>query len=152
MRGFEQILDLTSAERMILAIPLFHSYGLIIALTSLFYGGSLVLVPRFQPQTLLAALAKGDVTVLPLVRTLYSVILQLLEKEPMTFPHLRFCVSGGASLPVALLNQIQARLGAPVIEGYGLTEASPVVAVNNPRTGSVPGSVGKPLPNVEVWI
>ncbi|MCA9807580.1 MAG: AMP-binding protein, partial [Cyanobacteria bacterium HKST-UBA06] len=74
------------------------------------------------------------------------------QTPPTRFGQLRFCVSGGASLPEAQLAQIESGLSTTVIEGYGLTETSPVIAVNCPLHGSIPGCVGKPLPNVLVQI
>ena len=154
--GFIQLVHFDSNDRMVLALPLFHSYGLIIALTNLLYGGALTLVPKFSPKQILHAMQAEKVTILPLVPTLFTVILTMAQKEmPATpggrpFESLRFCVSGGASLPAKLLEQIEAVLHTFVVEGYGLTETSPVVALNDPNTGSIPYSVGKALPNVTV--
>ena len=65
---------------------------------------------------------------------------------------LKYCISGGAALPRALLKKVEETLKVSVIEGYGLTETSPVIAVNTFKDGSVPGSVGPIIPNVEVKI
>lgn len=151
--GFREIIQFGLTDRIVLAIPLFHAFGLIVALTNIFHGGSLSLVPKFNPKQILHAMVTQDVTVLPLVPTLYTVLLTLLKREGnIHFEHLRFCVSGGASLPAALLQQIETALNTTVIEGYGMTETSPVIAVNNPAVGSIPGCVGKVLPNVSVQI
>lgn len=153
IEGFDKVVDFTEADRMILALPLFHAYGLIVALTGLVTGASLTLIPKFQPRSILEALIQEKATILPLVPTLYAVILEMIQKQGgVEVPHLRFCISGGASLPAELLHRIEAALNTMVLEGYGLTETSPVLAVNDPRVGSVPYSVGKPLPNVQIKI
>lgn len=152
--GFEQVVEFGFEDRMILALPLFHAYGLIVALAGLMFGASLTLIPKFQPKSILEAMIHEKATILPLVPTLYTVILELIARHgaPMDLPHLRFCISGGAALPAQLLHKIESTLHTVLLEGYGLTETSPVIAVNDPKVGSIPGSVGKPLPNVQVRI
>jgi long-chain acyl-CoA synthetase len=153
IEGFEQMLDFNAQDRLVLALPLFHAYGLIVALTGIMVSATLTLVPKFHPRQILEATVKEKATVLPLVPTLFTVILELVQRQGgIDTPNLRFCVSGGASLPVQLLERIEATLHVPVVEGYGMTETSPVLTVNDPRAGGVPGSVGKPLHNVQVKI
>lgn len=153
LQGFEAMLDFGDTDRMILALPLFHAYGLIVALTGLMAGAALTLIPKFHPKSIVEALVHEKATILPLVPTLYSVILDLVERRGgVALPDLRFCISGGASLPTPLLQRIESVLHTTVLEGYGMTETSPVLTVNDPAVGSVPGSVGKPLPNVQLKI
>ncbi len=153
IEGFRKVLSFTEVDRMVLALPLFHVYGLIVSLTGLFTGGTIALIPRFHPKKIVEAIVAEKATILPLVPTLFTVILDIIEKMGgIDTSNLRFSVSGGAALPKALLERIQSVLKAPVMEGYGLTETAPVLAVNDPRTGGIPGSVGKPLPNVKVRI
>lgn len=153
LEGFEQVVEFNETDRLLLALPLFHAYGLIVGLTGLVIGACLILVPRFHPKAILEALVQEKATILPLVPTLYTVILELIQKHgDVQLPHIRFCVSGGASLPAPLLHKIEAVLQTSVIEGYGLTETAPVLTVNDPKIGSIPGSVGKPLPNVQIKI
>lgn len=151
--GFEGVVNFSEADRLVVALPLFHSYGLTVALTGLTAGASLTLIPKFHPKQIVEALVRERATILPLVPTLYSVILDLIDRQGgIDLPHLRFCVSGGASLPVQLLKRIETTLKTTVIEGYGLTETSPVLTVNDPKVGSIPGSVGKQLFNVQLRI
>ncbi|MCA9799527.1 MAG: AMP-binding protein [Cyanobacteria bacterium HKST-UBA04] len=152
--GFVQVVDFGPDDRMVLALPLFHVYGLILGLAGLLAGAQITLIPNFSPKTIVEAMAAQQVTILPLVPTLFGTLLKLVTRQtpPTRFGQLRFCVSGGASLPEALLAQIESVLSTTVIEGYGLTETSPVIAVNCPLHGSIPGCVGKPLPNVLVQI
>ena len=78
------------------------------------------------------------------------ILLEAKKRHPdLQFPSLRMAVSGGASLPKVLLNEVESAFNITLIEGYGMTEASPVIAVNDPTTGSITGSVGKPLFNIE---
>jgi len=152
MAGFREVIHFYETDRMVLALPLFHAYGLIVSLTCLMVGGTITLVPKFHPKKIVEAMVSEKATILPLVPTLFTVILDLVEKTGAADNDLRFAVSGGAALPAPLLEKIEATLQAPVIEGYGLTETAPVLAVNDPQVGSIPGCVGKPLPNVQIKI
>lgn len=154
IEGFLQVVRFTQTDRVVLALPLFHAYGLIIGLAALKQGAALTLIPNFHPKAIVHAMVEEQATILPLVPSLFSTLLKLISRAqpPLAFPALRFCVSGGASLPGALLSAIEQQLGAPVIEGYGMTESSPVISVNDPEVGSIPHAVGKPLPNVNVQI
>lgn len=145
-------LDVSAGDRIIVALPLFHSFGNIMALLVFRVGGTLILLKQFAPKSILAAIAEHRATILPIVPTIYSFLVQLYARGGYDASSLRFCVSGGASLPRALLRQVEETLGAAVLEGYGLTETSPVIAVNTSAAGSVPGSVGPVVPFVEVKI
>jgi long-chain acyl-CoA synthetase len=150
--GFLQHLHFTPEDRVIVALPLFHSFGNIMALVLLRSGSTLILLKQFQPKTILESIAEHKATILPLVPTIYSFLIQLYARGGYDVSSLRYCISGGASLPEALLKRVEEGLGVTVIEGYGLTETSPVIAVNTMKDGSVPGSVGPVLPNVELDI
>ena len=153
IEGFSPIFQFTPSDQVVLALPLFHAYGLIIALAVLTHGAKMVLVPKFHPKHILHQMVQHHVTVLPLVPSLFNVLMIMLEKQPeLTFPHLKFCISGGESLPLTVLKGVESRLNAPVLEGYGLTETSPVLAVNLPDKGSVPQSVGPAITNVQIDI
>jgi long-chain acyl-CoA synthetase len=150
--GFLEHLHFTPEDKVILALPLFHSFGNIIALVLLRAGATLILLKQFQPKSILASIAQHKATILPLVPTIYSFLVELYARGGYDVSSLRYCISGGASLPEALLKKVEEGLGVTVIEGYGLTETSPVIAVNTMKDGSVPGSVGPVLPNVELDI
>jgi len=152
IEGFIERLGFGPSDKILLALPLFHSYGLTIALTTLINGVSTALVPKFQPKAIARMLMEEGITVLPLVPTFFQILLDQLSVLPEGFKHptLRYCVSGGAALPEVILTAVETRLGIPVLEGYGLTETSPVVAVNDPALGRVLNSVGKPLDNIQV--
>jgi long-chain acyl-CoA synthetase len=147
--GIRQVLNFSREDSALLALPLFHAFGLMIGLYLLSCQAKLVLVPKFAPKKMVQAIAQEQVTLLPLVPTMFSLILEAANKmgtEP--FQSLKACISGGASLPSELLKRIESTLNVVVLEGYGLTETSPVLAVNCPKRGSIPKSVGKPLPNI----
>ena len=150
--GFLEHLHFTPEDKVIVALPLFHSFGNIMALVLLRSGATLILLKQFQPKTILESIAKHKATILPLVPTIYSFLVQLYARGGYDVSSLRYCISGGASLPEALLKRVEGGLGVTVIEGYGLTETSPVIAVNTMKDGSVPGSVGPVLPNVKLEI
>ncbi len=151
IEGISPVLKLQNTDRILLALPLFHAYGLIIGLYGLDSRSSIVLVPNFAPKKIVQALVENQVTILPLVPTMFSVLLQLVQHVGAEkFQSLRASISGGASLPPQLLKHIEETLHIKVLEGYGLTETSPVLAVNDIERGSIPCSVGKPLPNVQI--
>ena len=143
---------LNSKDRVILALPLFHSFGNIIALLVFRVAGTLILLKQFQPKSILSAITEHRATILPLVPTIYSFLVQLYERGGYDVSTLTHCISGGASLPKALLKKVEETLGVVVIEGYGLTETAPVISVNTFKDGSVPGCTGPILSNVEVKI
>lgn len=151
LMGIDPVIQFAPEDRVLLALPLFHAFGLIIGIYVLSLGGTLALVPRFAPKKILHQLTTEKITILPLVPTMFGILLEGAEKVGVeAFQSLRLCVSGGASLPPDLLKRIESVLGMTVLEGYGMTETSPVLAVNSPEVGSIPRSVGKPLPNVEM--
>ncbi len=144
-------LDLNSEDRAIVALPLFHSFGNIMALVLLRVGATLILLRQFAPKAILASIAAHRATLLPLVPTIYSFLVELYARGGYDVSSLRCCISGGASLPEALHNKVKQVLGTAVVEGYGLTETSPVISVNTMQK-QVPGSVGPVLPNLKVQI
>ena len=150
--GFLEHLEITPEDSAIVALPLFHSFGNIMALVFLRVGATLILIKQFQPKTILNAIEANKATFLPLVPTIYSFLVDLYARGDYDVSSLHTCISGGAALPEALLKKVEDILDVTVIEGYGLTETSPVIAVNRMRDGSVPGSVGPVLPNVHITI
>ena len=145
-------IPITSDDRVIVALPLFHSFGNIMALMVFTVGGTLILLKQFAPKSILQNIADHRATILPLVPTIYSFLVDLYARGDHDVSSLKYCISGGAALPRALLGKVEDALAVSVIEGYGLTETSPVIAVNTFKDGSFPGSVGPIIPNVEVKI
>ena len=145
-------IPITSDDRVIVALPLFHSFGNIMALMVFMSGGTLILLKQFAPKSILQSIAEHKATILPLVPTIYSFLVDLYARGNYDASSLKYCISGGAALPSALLKKVEETLKVSVIEGYGLTETSPVIAVNTFKDGSIPGSVGPIVPNVEIKI
>ncbi len=150
--GFLKHLNISGNDRAIVALPLFHSFGNIMALVLLRQGATLILLRQFAPKTILATVTKHQATLLPLVPTIYSFLLDIFARGGYDVSSLRACISGGASLPEILHERVRDILGTAVLEGYGLTETSPVIAVNTSQKGGVPGSVGPVLPNLQLKI
>jgi long-chain acyl-CoA synthetase len=151
LEGFAPVVNIEPQDQLLLALPIFHAYGQMIALYALQRQAPLYLVPNFAPKKIMQTLVEHHITILPLVPTMFSVLLGSIQKiGPDKLSSLKACVSGGASLPEKLLQQIESTLNLVVLEGYGLTECSPVLAVNSRERGSIPKSVGKALPNVNL--
>jgi long-chain acyl-CoA synthetase len=132
-------------------LPLFHTFGQTVALNSAFLlGARVVLQRRFDGAEALALMRRHRVDVMVGVPTMYIALLEALgEGEPVP---LRVCISGGAPLPVAVLEAFEERFGCRIQEGYGLSETSPTATVNHTEIGLRPGSIGHPLWGVEVEI
>jgi long-chain acyl-CoA synthetase len=135
------------------ALPLFHSFGQTCALnTSVASGATLALVPRFSPQAVLEVIAREGVTVFEGVPTMYAALLHFPNRHAYDVSSLRYCVSGGAALPVDVLHGFEREFGCVVLEGYGLSETSPVACFNHPDRERLPGSIGTPVEGVEMRI
>jgi long-chain acyl-CoA synthetase len=133
-------------------LPLFHTFGQTVALNGTFLvGGTLILQPRFDPAEALALMAEHEVTAFLGVPTMYMALLAAV-KAGGPVPKLRLCVSGGAPLPVKVLEEVDDTFGTRVQEGYGLSETSPTATVNQLEFGIEPGSIGHPIWGVEVEI
>ncbi|WP_028934318.1 long-chain-fatty-acid--CoA ligase [Pseudonocardia spinosispora] len=134
-------------------LPLFHVFGLTCGLNvSVLTGACLALLPRFDPVKALELVAAHKVTVFQGVPTMYSALLHAPDAENYDTSSLRICASGGAALPVEVLHAFEKRFDAMVLEGYGLSETSPVVSFNHPNAVRKPGSIGTPIDGVEVRI
>ena len=133
-------------------LPLFHIYGLTVVLGLTFAtGASVVLVERFDPQSLVATVAERGVTVLPGVPAMWMALANLPGIPPDAFAGVRVATSGADRLPTEIAERIADRFGLVVREGYGLTEASPVVTSSLGERPQI-GTVGKPLPGVHVRV
>ncbi|MFH8734442.1 MULTISPECIES: long-chain-fatty-acid--CoA ligase [unclassified Streptomyces] len=130
-------------------LPLFHAFGQTCAMnTAVAAGACLTLLPRFDAAAALEILRRDEATVFLGVPTMYTALLQTGIGPAL--PRLRLAVSGGASLPVELLHAAERDLGVTVLEGYGLSETSPVACFNPPDRPRKPGSIGLPVRGVEL--
>ncbi len=144
---------ITGEDTFVSILPFFHSYGATVSmLLPLFCGAGNVLMPQFLALETLQAVAAHRATVIAGVPTMFAVMLQIKDPGAVDVSSLRFAVSGGAALPREVCMGFQRAFGVPVVEGYGPTEASPVVSCNATDGSAKMGSVGPPLPDVEVII
>jgi long-chain acyl-CoA synthetase len=132
-------------------LPLFHVFGLTCGLNAtVAAAATLTLLPRFDGAKALDIIARDKVTIFEGVPTMYAAMLHYPEGDPAQAATLRVCISGGASLPVEILRGFEEKFGCVILEGYGLSETSPVASFNLPGHVRKPGSIGIPVEGVEM--
>ena len=147
----ETLIRLSADDVILGALPLFHSFGQTAAMNAgILAGACLTLLPRFDPAKALAIMERDKVTVFLGVPTMYSAILSVPASSRPDTSSLKVCVSGGASLPVEVLRAFEDQFGCAILEGYGLSETSPVSSFNHPDRERKPGSIGTPIRDVEM--
>lgn len=140
-------------EVLLATLPLFHSFGQSCVMNAaIAAGASFVLLPRFTPQDALGLIQRHRVTFFAGVPTMYFAILGYPEADNYDASSLRTCVTGGAPMPVEVLNAFNSKYGVEVLEGYGLSETSPVASFNRLDKPRTPGSIGYPVWGVEMAI
>ncbi|MEI7729735.1 MAG: long-chain fatty acid--CoA ligase [Verrucomicrobiota bacterium] len=146
-----QILESQSADRFVLLLPMFHSFMLTVCvLLPMVIGSSIVLIRSVHPaKNIILEVCRHGATILPAVPAFFRVLAQV--DRPVKLP-LRLCISGGAALPGEILREFTAKLPYPLLEGYGLSETSPVAAFTPIRGPWKEGSIGLPIPNVELSV
>jgi long-chain acyl-CoA synthetase len=145
-------LEIRSEDVLFGGLPLFHSFGQTAVMNIAFRkGAAVILLPRFDAAEVLRLLVEHKATIFTAVPTMYIGLLQAAADSPAR-PSLRFAVSGGAALPTSLLDAFESTFGAPIHEGYGLTETSPTVAFNSTHEAIRPGTVGRPYWGIDVEI
>ncbi len=152
------LLRLDYDDSMIITLPLFHSFGQTVQMNAgLMHQNTLILIPRFSPEAVFAAIQEEGGTVFAGVPTMYWELLNFEDREKrFDFDRisrtLRKGVSGGASLPVEIINGIEEKYNIPIFEGYGLSETCPVATFNQPHKPRKPGSIGFPIWGIEVKV
>jgi len=141
----------------LLSLPMFHSFGQTVQLNAAFTtGATIVLLPRFTARAALEAMAREDVTFFAGVPTMYWALLTHDAAGPLDpagiIGNLRICVCGGSALPAEVLKGFEARFHVPILEGYGLSETSPIATFSRRDRPRRPGSIGLPVWGVEVKI
>ncbi len=145
--------EIAAGDVVLGALPLFHSFGQTVAMNaSLGVGACLTLVPKFDPGEALATMQRDGVTHFYGVPTMYGALLHHPERESFDTSSLRICITGGASMPVEVLRGFEDAFGAKVMEGYGLSETSPVACSNHPDKERKAGSIGTPIEGVEMQV
>ena len=134
-------------ERILGVLPLFHVFAMTSVMNlGILAAAELVLVPRFDLEQTLKLLDDKDVTLFPGVPTIYNAINQHPSLKSFNLSSLKYCISGGAALPVEVKRDFEGLTGCKLVEGYGLSETSPV-ATCNPLKGGKEGSIGVPFPH-----
>ncbi|MGJ7919444.1 fatty acid--CoA ligase family protein [Neobacillus sp. LXY-4] len=143
-------LRINADDCVITALPMFHVFCLTVALNApLMKGGTLLIVPKFSPKEIFSLAKQYKPTVFAGVPTMYNFLYQYPDSDPADLHSLRLCISGGASMPVALLQNFERKFQVRISEGYGLSEASPVTCFNPMDRPRKPGSIGTSIVNVE---
>jgi len=136
-------------ERVLAVLPFFHVFAMTTVLLAAVDGGQeIVMLPRFELTSVIRTIARRRPTMLPGVPTLFAAIAGYRGKADLS--SIRFCISGGAPLPQQVKRNFEARTGCALVEGYGLTEASPCIACNPPGGRNKSGSIGLPFPGTDI--
>jgi len=149
---------LDSRDVQLIALPLFHTFGQTVQMNAAVQcGASMVLLMRFEPDAVLRTMQARGVTIFCGVPTMYIGILNLPDAGDrhdlkLIARNLRLGVSGGAAMPVSVLRRFEEKFEVIILEGYGLSETSPVATFNHIDSERIPGSVGQPIIGVEVAI
>jgi long-chain acyl-CoA synthetase len=131
-------------------LPLFHSFGqTVVHNMTLFHGGTVVLLPRFDPRSAFDLIQKHKVTFFAGVPTMYFSLLNYEAADKYDLSTLSYCVSGGAPMPAEVMKEFDARYKVNVLEGYGLSETSPVASFNTIDRPKKIGSIGRPIWGVD---
>ncbi len=140
-------------ERMLGVLPFFHVFAMTVVMNlGVSIGAELILLPRFDLQQLLRTVHKKRASLFPGVPTIYTAINAASNLTKMDMSCIKFCISGGAPLPIEVKADFERLTGCVLVEGYGLTESSPVATVN-PHDGEIKaGSIGLPLPETKITI
>lgn len=140
-------------ETMLAVLPFFHVFAMTAVMNmALAKGATLIIHPRFELDKVLKDIQKKRPTLMPGVPTMFNAMLNAKDIKKYDLTSLKLCVSGGAPLPLEVKQAFEAKTGCTLVEGYGLTEAAPVVAFNPPFGKQKPGTIGQPMPQTEVMI
>ncbi|MGK9236994.1 long-chain fatty acid--CoA ligase [Inquilinus limosus] len=140
-------------DRMLAVLPFFHVFAMTVAMNlAIWAGAEIIMLPRFELETVMKTIHEKKPTLFPAVPTIYTAIANFPERAKYDLSSLKRCISGGAPLPVEVKHAFEAATGCKLVEGYGLSEASPI-ATCNPLFGvNKEGSIGIPLPQTIVEI
>ncbi len=138
-------------ERVLGVLPLFHVFAMTVVMNmGIAKAAKIILMPRFQLDEALKLITKEKPTMMPAVPTIFTAMNNHPKLKSYNLSSLKFCISGGAPLPLEVKLRFEELSGSSVVEGYGLSEASPVVTCNPMDGQPVPGSIGPPLPGTIV--
>jgi long-chain acyl-CoA synthetase len=147
----ETLTENTPDDVIMGCLPLFHVFGLTCGLnTAVLKGSMLTLIPRFDGGKALSVVERDEVTIFEGVPTMFAGMLHSDAAGDADVSSLRLCVSGGSAMPVEIMRAFEEKFGCIILEGYGLSETSPVASFNHPHAERKPGSIGTPIAGVEM--
>ena len=149
-----RLFEFAEDDVAVVALPLFHVFALSsIMNTCVLLGGTMTLVPRFEPRAVLQLMQRDRVTVFMGVPTMYIALLQAVDSADYDLSSLRVAVSGGAPIPAEVIDSFESRFGVPILEGYGLSESSSTATFNISVSERKVYSVGKPIwgTSLQIW-
>src|SRR3954453_1876689 len=151
IKGSRDLGKITAEDVILGALPLFHSFGQTCCLNGAVSAGAcLTLIPPFDPGKGLEVIARDKVTLFDGVPTMYHAILN--HEGDSDTSTLRMCISGGSAMPVEVMREFEQKFDCIILEGYGLSETSPVASFNHPDRERKPGSIGTPIEGVEMQV
>ena len=140
-------------DTVLVVLPMFHAFAATVGmLTTLLHGCTIAPLPRFEPELVAKTIYATRATLFLGVPSMFTMLLRLKPEQAHWLESLRFCISGGAALPVEILRRFEAQFGKKIYEGDGPTECGPVTCVNPVGSLSKPGTVGLPIPGVDMRI
>jgi long-chain acyl-CoA synthetase len=149
-----RLFEFNADDTVVVALPLFHVFGLSSVMnTCVLLGGTMSLVPRFEPRAVLELMQRDRVSVFMGVPTMFIGLLQGADSADYDLASLRVAVSGGAPIPAEVIDSFERRFGVPILEGYGLSESSSAATFNISATERKVYSAGKPIwgTSVQIW-
>jgi len=155
VRACVNAIEAVSEDNFVCLLPMFHSFAwTVCVLMSVYVGAGIVVIESLRHfSRVLRSVIKNKVTVFTGIPSIYNILSRIhFSKRLLSSFSIRVCISGAAALPVEVLRNFQARYEVPLLEGYGLTEASPVVSLNPMKGRQKAGSVGVPIEGVEVKV
>ena len=149
----DTLFEFTPEDVVLGALPLFHAFGQTCAMNAAVYAGALLtMLPRFDAGKGLEVIERDQVTVFEGVPTMFTAFLHHRDRAAADTSSLRVCCSGGAAIPVEVLRGFEEAFACTVLEGYGLSETSPVASFNHPHGVRKPGSIGTPIRGVQMKV
>lgn len=147
----EKVLRANPDEVGLCVLPLFHSFGQTCVLNTLICsGGTITMLPRFEPVRAMEVIQRDRVTLFGGVPTMYFMLLNHPDADKYDLSSLRRCCSGGSAMPVEVMQAFNQKYNVTILEGYGLSETSPVASFNHLDREPKPGSIGTPIWGVEM--
>jgi long-chain acyl-CoA synthetase len=145
--------ELNEEDRVVAVVPMFHVLCMTCCInTSISRGATILILPKFSPSEVVRTIREQKATVFIGVPTMYNFMLQLPDTAANDFSSIRFCISAGASIPLEILNRFEERYRVIIMEGYGLSEASPSACCNPLGGVRKPGSIGIAIDGVKVKV